>query len=357
MELEQLTKQLPYGLTKEEKAALYAEALSELTEHHRSRYAPYGKLLDELGYPAGIRFTPETLPFLPVSVFKELELKSVPNAAVYKTLTSSGTTGQRPSKIYLDEGTSRGQQRALAHIISDFIGPKRLPMLVLDTKSVLRDRAHFSARGAGILGFSIFSSSVTYALDENMALNARAVAEFAEKHDNEPVLLYGFTYMIWQYFLTALKAAGTRLDLPRGILIHGGGWKKLAEQSVSGEVFKEAVCAWTGVERVHDYYGMAEQTGSIFMECECGHLHASVWSEILIRRPEDYGVCGVGEEGVIQVLSPLPRSYPGHSLLTEDLGVLLGEDTCPCGRKGKYFKVLGRIPRAEIRGCGDTYGG
>ena len=64
-----------------------------------------------------------------------------------------------------------------------------------------------------------------------------------------------------------------------------------------------------------------------------------------------------GEEGVLQVLSPLPRSYPGHSLLTEDLGVLLGEDDCPCGRKGKYFKVTGRVPRAEVRGCSDTYEG
>jgi hypothetical protein len=51
----------------------------------------------------------------------------------------------------------------------------------------------------------------------------------------------------------------------------------------------------------------------------------------------------------------LPESYPGHSLLTEDEGVILGEDDCPCGRKGKYFKVMGRLKNAEIRGCGDTY--
>lgn len=61
------------------------------------------------------------------------------------------------------------------------------------------------------------------------------------------------------------------------------------------------------------------------------------------------------EKGLIQVVSMLPRSYPGHSLLTEDEGVLLGEDDCPCGRKGKYFKILGRIQNAEIRGCSDTY--
>ena len=63
----------------------------------------------------------------------------------------------------------------------------------------------------------------------------------------------------------------------------------------------------------------------------------------------------MGEAGIIQVVSLLPKSYPGHSLLTEDEGVILGQDDCPCGRKGKYFKVLGRLKQAEIRGCSDTY--
>ena len=39
----------------------------------------------------------------------------------------------------------------------------------------------------------------------------------------------------------------------------------------------------------------------------------------------------------------------------EDEGIILGEDDCPCGRKGKYFKILGRLKDAEIRGCSDTY--
>ena len=74
-----------------------------------------------------------------------------------------------------------------------------------------------------------------------------------------------------------------------------------------------------------------------------------------IRRAGDFSVAGVGETGLIQVSSVLPRSYPGHVLLTEDEGRILGEDDCPCGRKGKYFEILGRVKRAEVRGCSDTY--
>jgi hypothetical protein len=63
----------------------------------------------------------------------------------------------------------------------------------------------------------------------------------------------------------------------------------------------------------------------------------------------------IGETGIIEVVSVLPTSYPGHALLTEDQGVLLGVDDCPCGRRGKYFQFTSRIERAEIRGCGDTF--
>ena len=84
-------------------------------------------------------------------------------------------------------------------------------------------------------------------------------------------------------------------------------------------------------------------------------MHASIYSDVIARRPEDFSVCEIGEKGILQVVSVLPHSYPGHSLLTEDEGIVLGEDDCPCGRKGKYIQIIGRIKSAELRGCSDTY--
>ena len=100
---------------------------------------------------------------------------------------------------------------------------------------------------------------------------------------------------------------------------------------------------------------MIEQTGSIFMECEKGYLHTSSWSEIIVRNPLDFSVLSPGESGLIQLISVIPRSYPGHSLLSEDVGYIVGKDDCPCGRNGTYFNVTGRLQNAEIRGCSDTY--
>lgn len=345
----------PYDLAAEEKDQLYRELLSELTDSHRSRCLPYDKMCRILRDIPATRRQVERIPMVPVSAFKQTELLSINRSEIFKVITSSGTTGQRPSKLFLDQQTAAWQQQTLQRIVSSFIGNKRLPMLIIDSPAVLKDRNLFSARGAGILGFSMFGTKRVYALNEDMSLNEAALRKLLDESGREPILVFGFTYLIWRYFYQALKKAGCVLPLSNGILIHGGGWKKLQHEAVSAHAFSEGLREICGIRRIHNYYGMAEQTGCIYMECEYGHLHVSSYSDVLIRNMEDFSCCKNGTEGVIQVLSPMTASYPGHSLLTEDKGMLLGEDTCPCGRLGKIFLITGRIPAAEIRGCSDTY--
>ncbi len=348
----------PYSLKKEEKKKILTDRLVELTKLHREKCPEYKAILNSIGFDVNKVEDYEQLPFLPVRLFKELELKSVEKEEVVKTMTSSGTSGQSVSKIYLNRATASNQQKTMVKIVSDFTGSGRMPMVILDCPSVIKNRVMFSARGAGILGFSIFASKKIYAFDDDMKLNTGALKEFLETYQGEKILLFGFTFMVWQHFykeLARLKEEGTVFDLSNGILIHGGGWKKLVNEAVSQEKFKQKFKDVCGLESIHDYYGMVEQTGCIYMQCEYGHLHASIFSDVIIRKPEDFSVCKKGENGIIQVVSAIPESYPGHSLLTEDEGEILGEDDCPCGRKGKYFKVYGRLKNAEIRGCSDTY--
>ncbi len=343
----------PFGLAPSEKAKAFTEALADLTASHRQRCAPYRNILDALGFDPASARAPEEFPFLPVGLFKTLDLCSVPPEEVARVVTSSGTSGQAPSKIYLDGPTADGQRRALAAIVSDFIGPDRLPMLVIDCPSVLRG-GRFTARAAGVAGFASFGRGRTWALGDDMRPDLGAVSAFLEAYGGKPFLLFGFTFLAWQFF-GALAASGRDWDFRNGVLIHGGGWKTLADRAVDPEEFRRRLAEGFGLRRVHDYYGMAEQTGSIFMACERGRLHVSAFSDLFVRRASDFSLCETGEEGILQVQSILPGSYPGHSLLTEDRGVLLGEDGCPCGRRGKYFAVLGRLKAAELRGCSDTY--
>lgn len=353
--IDEMVKDDPYSLSRDAKRELYTEALSELTELHYANCAEYGRILDMLGYKEGERLSPEAVPMIPVRLFKELDLKSVEQEQVVKTMTSSGTSGQKVSRIFLDKVNIANQTKVLSAIISSFIGKRRLPLLLLDSEQVMKDRTMFSARGAGIVGFRTFGRDIAYALSGDMEIDVEAVAEFLKVHEDQTVLMFGYTYMIWQYVVCALRERNIRFNVKDAVLFHIGGWKKLKDQAVDAAAFNRSLRDVFGNVRVHNYYGMAEQLGSVFVECEQGHMHCSNFSDVIIRRPLDFSVLGTGERGLIELQSLLPTSYPGHSLLTEDEGVILGEDDCPCGRKGKYFKILGRLKNAELRGCSDTF--
>ena len=353
--LEKLFEIEPYSLNKEEKEKMLSEELGRLTEFHYNNCPEYKKILDRLGYDVTKTHTTGELPFIPVRLFKFYDLLSCPKEEIVKTMTSSGTSGQAVSKIYLSAQNTKNQSKTLTEIITSFIGKQRLPLLLLDTEMVKKDRSMFSARGAGIIGFSMFGRDTVYALDSDMNLDFDKVAAFLEKHKDEPILMFGYTYMIWQFVVKELKKRGVNFNIKNGILFHIGGWKKLKDEAVDVFTYNKTINDVMGSVKVYNYYGMAEQLGSVFVQCEHGHMHCSNYSDIITRHPSDFTPCEFGEKGIIQLLSVLPESYPGHSLLTEDEGVILGEDDCPCGRKGKYFEIKGRIKNAEIRGCSDTY--
>lgn len=345
----------PYGLPQREKERLLAGELAGLTEYHAARCPEYARYLRGIGYDPREARRVEDIPFFPARMFKELDLLSVPRESVVKTVTSSGTTGQAVSRIYLDRETAAAQQKAAARQLTDFWGHKRLPFLIVDSEETVKNRVRFSARASAIMGLRFFSKDTRFLLDADMNLRPDVLEEFLALHGGGRFVVFGFTFMVWRHLYKALLDAGRRVDMSRAILMTGGGWKKMESEGVTRSGFKSALREVCGITEFLDHYGMSEQVGSIYLECRCGHYHASVFSDVITRRPEDFSVCGVGEPGIIQVVSVVPRSYPGHSLLTEDEGVVEGVDDCPCGRLGKYIKVRGRIKTAELRGCSDTY--
>lgn len=346
MKKDEFLDKKPFSVSQKDKESFYKEEIARMSEFHRRSCPEYDRICRGLG---------ESAPYIPVTLFKDLELRSVPEEKIIRKITSSGTSGQQVSKIFLDGKTSMAQQMALCMITGDFISSKRIPMLIIDSPDVLSDRKKYSARGAGIMGFSMMASKRFYALDENMKPDIKSIEAFLEEAGDGPSFAFGFTYIIWEYFCMPFIDKSMTQNLKNCLLIHGGGWKKLENIKVSDEAFKDGLKKAWGIERVSDYYGMAEQTGSIFMQCEEGRLHASNYSDIKILNPEDFSLCPDGEWGLIALESLLPESYPGHMILTEDRGRILGVDDCPCGRKGKYFEVGGRIKKAEVRGCSDTF--
>lgn len=339
-------------------AARQARLLAQLNllhQHHLEHSSAYRQIqtLFFAGQEPASRL--DELSWLPVQAFKRAELRSIASEQIFKVLTSSGTTSQQVSRIYLDQATARAQTRALAQLMIGLLGPKRLPLLLIDQADVLRDRRQFNARGAAILGMLTFGRQPVYLLDAQGQPDWQALSDFLASHGQAPFLIFGFTSLVWQRLYQAAQAQARSFDLSQGILVHGGGWKKLQDQAVSPEAFRQALGAQLGLSRIHNYYGMVEQTGSIYLECSAGYLHASHFSDVLIRDPLTLARLEPGQIGLIQTLSVLPMSYPGHALLTEDLGFLGPGQRCACGQPGSFFRVVGRLPQAELRGCSDVY--
>jgi hypothetical protein len=167
--------------------------------------------------------------------------------------------------------------------------------------------------------------------------------------------VYGFTFILWNHLVKPLMAEGICLNLPNARIMHSGGWKRLQDQAVEKTVFNEQLARVVGCtpDRIIDFYGMVESVGVIYPDCSAGNKHGPVFGDVIVRNPLTLEPVAAGEHGIVQVCSILPTSFPGHLLLTEDMAQVLAYDGCSCGRRGISFRFAGRIPKAELRGCGN----
>jgi phenylacetate-coenzyme A ligase PaaK-like adenylate-forming protein len=351
--IKDLVKLPIYEIAQKEKSELLFKEIEYLTQYHIEHCEQYASFIRTF-IKSRLMKSITDIPFFSVRAFKEFELCSVSKEKIFKTMTSSGTTGQAVSKIYLDRETASLQSTILTRLMREVTGAKRIPMLIIDTPSIVKSRQSFSARGAGIIGFSFYGKDITFALNEDNSLNFDKINTFFDRNRGKQVFIFGFTFMVWKHFLKNLTEFDISVNNLDSVLLHGGGWKKLTDEAVSSGEFKLRAKEMLGITKVVNYYGLIEQTGSLYFECEHGHLHPSIFSDVIVRCPRTLCEVPLGVEGVVQVLSCIPRSYPGHSLLTDDLGVVYGIDNCDCGRKGKYFSINGRLQAAEVRGCSDA---
>ena len=343
----------PFSWKKDKKHSIFVKCFDKLSSHHYKNCEKYKNIMDAFDAFKKPINKLDQFPYLPVNVFKDDNYITGSKKNIFKTLHSSGTSGNNFTKIFLSKENAALQAKVLAKIVSSFIGSQRLPMLAIDSIDNYKKNTIFSARSAAIRGFSIFAKNISFALKSDSSLDIQEIKNFFKKNKNKKIIIFGFTFSVYKDFLLALSKKKIKINFSSGVLIHGGGWKKMLEKKISNSTFRKMIKDILNISVVHNYYGLVEQTGSIYMECEEGHLHSSNFSEIFIRN-RILGKSVYREKGIVQLLSPLALSYPGHNIITEDVGEILGEDDCPCGRYGKYFKIHGRLEKAEIRGCSDV---
>src|SRR5689334_21999452 len=102
MDLNELVAKPQYSIANDEKSAAMLEILDRLHEWHIERSVEYRHFNDVVFGGKNKFESIAALPFLPVSAFKNHTLRSASEKDVFKVLSSSGTTGQQVSRIFLD---------------------------------------------------------------------------------------------------------------------------------------------------------------------------------------------------------------------------------------------------------------
>jgi acyl-CoA synthetase (AMP-forming)/AMP-acid ligase II len=363
--IERLLSTSLYSVPPEEKQVGLLAILKEELDNACERHPSYKNYVQQ--WPTDYRIAGKVadLPFLPVAMLKANPPLSLVGAdEITKTVTSSATTSQVPSRVVLDSKTARRTTKGIVAIVRDFIGPARRPYLVVDTPGSMSGTT-LGARGAAIQGLQPFASETTYCLDVDaqgeLVLDRNKLQEFAENFANKnnqqdaEVLVYGFTFVLWNHLVSPLLEENICLNLRKAWILHSGGWKRLQDQAVEKSQFNKQLAQVFGcpVDRVIDFYGMVEAVGVIYPDCCAGNKHAPAFGDVIVRNPLTLEPAASGEEGIVQVCNALPTSFPGNLLLTDDMARVIAYDGCPCGRRGISFRFTRRIPEAENRGCGN----
>ena len=362
--IEELLNLPPFGIGPEKKSRIFSKAFQSAFQHHWQNNQEFRKICQNLGFTLEKPVNDlAEYPYLPAGLFKNKNLVSVPKKNIKSQLYSSATSGA-PSIIHVDHITTRRQIQASTKVIAEYIGTHRRPFLILDEDPTLRRSPEITARSAATRGFLIFASSAEYFLaeqDNNLTLDKAALIQrldVCEKKQIE-ICIFGFTYILYTHLIKPLLKEKYLFTLSgRSKVIHIGGWKKLENQKVSRSKFLKDVGSALGIppSNVLDFYGFTEQMGLVYGSRADEPKSVPLYSEILIRDFSSLKPSKDGEIGLVQFLTPVPHSYPGISILTDDIGRIVRRGKARKDRYGTQFEILGRAKKAEIRGCGDILG-
>jgi hypothetical protein len=337
-----------YGLRDHD---LFLQEMNDITLHHMNGCEEFSRMWKNWKPAASI----EDIPFVHSGVFKQLDLKTRGKDKERKRIVQSSSTSGVSSKIYLDTLSSRFQSDSSTKILRDFLGENKLPLIVIDSASSLTRRTGLTARILAAMSLQPLASEINFILedpDRSESVKWELLEQLLCKHNE--FIVYGFSWILWLVWAATVRK---RLDaLLRGktiFFIHSGGWKKLEAVKVDRKEFDgELLKGMSGSSKVVDFYGLVEQMGVIYPMCEEGYRHVPVWADVLIR--DIYTLASLASEiGQIQLMNCITYGGPNYSVLTEDVGRLIPGE-CSCGRKGKRFELIGRLPNAEIRGCSNV---
>jgi len=341
----------------------YISQLRENVSFHIQHCEPYAVLLRARGFhPEQLQSSDDVscLPPLTTLYFKRNRLLSIPERKLFLRATSSGTSGNK-SQIGFDLSSflvgvaMAARLFAYHHVIS--LRPVHYIVLGYEPSRQSDLGAMKSAYGSTFFAPAL---SRTYALkatksgyEPNQAGVKSALLKFAKA--GNPVRLVGFPGYL-MLLLRELEKDGICLNLNKhSRIMLGGGWKQFTGEAVTPEQLYQLVENRLGIpkERIHEFFSAAEHPLA-YCKCKNGHFHVPAYSRVIIRNTVSMNALPYGQPGLLNFISPLVKSMPLVSVMTDDVAMLFAGDSCGCGIQTPYFQLLGRAGAQGIQTCSAT---
>ncbi len=307
----------------------FLETALQVFKYQYNSNAVYQAFIKALGKHPDSVGTIESIPFLPVEIFRNHKVVTG-DFPIEKVFESSGTTGVTPGKHYVYD-------------------------LSLYEESFLKTFNLFYGDPAGYLILALLpsytereGSSLVYMADKLIKLSDNSYSGFCKaddenliekitraKYDNQKVLLLGVSFALLDL------AEKFHTDLSGIIIMETGGMKGRRKELIRAElhaVLKDKF----NVPVIHSEYGMTELLSQAYSKGD-GIFYSPPWMRVLLRDPQDplsiYS--GTNRTGGINIID-LANINSCSFISTGDLGKI---------HEDGGFEVLGRFDNSDIRGC------
>jgi len=338
--------------------ATFFAAMREVTAYHIAHNPAYAQIAEGFN-PKSLETLDDLhhIPALPTLFLKRHTLFTRPEGKMILKSTTSGTSG-RKSTVGIDMNTALFSLemvwRSFRHFKLTSLTPTNY--IILGYQPSRHNQLGITKTA---FGFTFITPTLhrAYALrdtGDSYELDIEGLISALLRYEKQsfPVRLMGlpaYHYLL----LTTLRERGIRLKLhPKSRLCLGGGWKQFYfERADKGELYALAEEVLSiPEERCIDFFGAVEHP-ILYCDCKNHHFHIPVYSRVIIRDVNTLEPLGYGRPGILNLISPLMRSMPLHSIMTDDLAILHEGSACGCGNPAPYFELLGRAGLSEIKTC------
>lgn len=293
----------------------------------------YRKFVDYLKVSPETVSSLETIPFLPIEMFKNHQILDR-NKTADLFFQSSGTTKMNLSKHWIAD--ERTYEESIYKSFEQFIGrPEDFIFLGLLPSYLERQ-----------------NSSLIYMVDYLMKKSDRPEnGYFLYNHsdlfnllntlENKKIILFGVSFALLDFLdYCHSERGGEPLSSPEDlIVIETGGMKGRKEEMTKDELLKILQQGFE-TDKIYSEYSMTELLSQAYSlgnnEYQCPG-----WMKIMVRNAEDpLAYEKEGRTGAINIID-LANIHSCSFIATQDLGKITGDK----------FQVLGRIDHSDIRGC------